>query len=114
MFPVIPRFIRALEDQYVMEHKDAEFICGVYPPKSEVDWRVKDRSVTNGKKYKLSKKSGEHRLIVKDALEEETGVVTAILGENQCEAQLIVRGELTLTALKYLCINHEDQRVFSI
>ena len=89
---VIPRFLGRLEDQYVREESDAKFTCEVYPPRSDVNWVVNDKVISNSKKYRLTSSDGERCLVIKDTLEEDQGAVKAFVEEDSTQAALSVEG----------------------
>ena len=93
LVPVIPRFTRVLKDQHVMEHGAAEFICDVYPENSPLTWISRGKEVVlDSLKFDASSAGKTRRLLIHDAKEEEAGTVSAVLGENDCHAELYVEG----------------------
>ena len=89
---MIPRFARYLEEQIVKEHKSGEFVCEVYPPKSEIKWMLDNEQISKTKKYQIASTGGERRLSVKDVCEDDQGIVSAVLDHERTEARLVVQG----------------------
>ena len=92
---VTPRFTRLLENQTVRETNSAGFVCEVYPIDSDVVW-TKNGSVLNDKEDKIEvNSSGNQReLVIKNTEEQDAGIVSAFLGENDTHAELKVEGIL--------------------
>ena len=92
LFSVIPRFVSGPEDLVVTEHKSASFTCQVYPPKSEVLWLINGKETGKNKRCRFTSKDGQHEMLIKDAFEEDEGKVFVFVGEEQREANLVVKG----------------------
>ena len=95
LFSVPPRFTRNLEDQYVKENYTAEFSCDVYPIDSKVSWMFHGSDIDPSSLKFETKNNGKTRsLVIREAKEEDAGIVSAISGETDCHAELGVEGTI--------------------
>ena len=94
---VIPRFTRMLEDQYVKENEVAEFSCEVYPENSPIIWKFHGTDVdSNLSKYETHAIGKSRSLVIKDAREDDAGMVSAVVGDSDSHADLHVEGMLPI------------------
>ena len=92
-FTVIPRFTRTIVDQHVRETDTAEFTCDVYPENSPVLWMLRGSELDRADaKFEMSSTGKSRSLLIRGTAEEDAGIVSAVLGENDCHAELSVEG----------------------
>ena len=89
------------------EHKDAEFVCEVYPPNSTLIWLWKDNDLPKNKKFKTTSAKGKHTLLIKEVLEEDGGSVSAVIENDKTEAQLIVEGDYKQLVMIHVNVTYQ-------
>ena len=80
-----------------MENETAEFVCEVYPVNSDVSWMFHGTDIDPKSSKFETKSNGKTRsLVIIEAKEDDAGIVSAIVGETDCHAELGVEGVFSL------------------
>lgn len=89
-------FTECLEDAEVCESKNAKLKCRVEPADANVRWFHKGNEVNEGSKYIIDEDndSGRRCLTITSCRDEDSGKVTAMVGEIESEATLDVKGTI--------------------
>lgn len=93
-----PTFVESLEDLEIGEGEPADFSVLVESnPRSEVDWYLGDKLITNGGRFQITVEGEEdivHTLLIEDCTEDDSTTVKCIakneMGEESCAAKLEV------------------------
>ena len=76
----------------MLEGKEAQFDCEVFPEHAEVKWCRNGEEISASAKYQILKSGKSRRLTVKDCQEEDAGLVLARLGNKHITSRLSVQG----------------------
>ena len=86
-----------MQDTEVFKEKNAQFKCHVVHADADVKWFHNDKEVTEGKKYTKVEDGAMRCLKVMSCVDEDRGIVTAMVGQIKTEANLTVNGILYFT-----------------
>ena len=85
------------------EGESAEFTCDVYPETSEVVWRLHgDDIVPDVSKFETNSIGKTRHLVIRNTAENDAGDISAVLGDNECHAELKVKGTNIKMIWKYV------------
>lgn len=95
---VPPIFVRELENVSVNESERAEFIAECKSlPEANVRWKRGEMVVADHARYEVSSDGGVHKLVIKEATEEDVGIYSIEAsnpaGSAHSEAKLTVYGK---------------------
>lgn len=84
-----------IQEVKAIEREDALFECVLSHPLGRIGWTYKNTPLEDGEKYTISVSEDRliHKLLVKDCMQLDKGIYTAIAGIKTCSAWLIVEGE---------------------
>ncbi|XP_030623688.1 immunoglobulin-like and fibronectin type III domain-containing protein 1 [Chanos chanos] len=85
-------FIVKIQEVKAMEREDALFECVLSQPLPKIGWLAKNVPLENGDKYRITVSDDKliHRLLIKDCLQLDKGIYTAVAGIKTCSAWLVV------------------------
>ncbi|KAL2104216.1 hypothetical protein ACEWY4_001084 [Coilia grayii] len=88
-------FIAKIQEVKAMEREDAIFECVLSHPLPKVTWLGRSKVLEDGEKYTISVSKDKliHRLLVKDCMQLDKGIYSAIAGIKTCSAWLIVEAD---------------------
>lgn len=83
-----------IQEVKAMEREDAVFECVLSHPMTKITWTGKNVALEQGDKYDITVSEDMliHRLVVKDCLQLDKGIFSAIAGIKSCSAWLVVEG----------------------
>uniref|UniRef100_A0A672J1G3 Immunoglobulin like and fibronectin type III domain containing 1, tandem duplicate 1 n=1 Tax=Salarias fasciatus TaxID=181472 RepID=A0A672J1G3_SALFA len=76
-------------------HQDALFECVLTHPLPKITWLGKGIELEDGEKYKITASDHKliHRLLIRDCVQLDTGIYSAVAGGTSCSAWLVVEDE---------------------
>lgn len=88
-------FVVKIEEVKAGEREDALFECVLTHPVSNITWMGNGNVIQDGEKYSVSVSDHKliHRLIVRDCLQGDRGIYSAVVGKRTCSAWLMVGGK---------------------
>ncbi|KAI1890624.1 hypothetical protein AGOR_G00155580, partial [Albula goreensis] len=93
-FKIVPvEFIVKIQEVKAMEREDAVFECVLSHPFPKIVWVGKNLPLEKGEKYDITVSEDMliHKLVVKDCMQVDKGIYTAIAGITSCSAWLMVQ-----------------------
>lgn len=90
-------FVVKIEEVKAQEREDVLFECVLTHPVSSITWMGNGNIIQDGGKYSASVSDHKliHRLIVRDCLQGDRGIYSAVVGKRTCSAWLLVEGKPT-------------------
>uniref|UniRef100_A0A8C4CGI5 Ig-like domain-containing protein n=1 Tax=Denticeps clupeoides TaxID=299321 RepID=A0A8C4CGI5_9TELE len=90
-------FLVKIQEVKAIEREDAVFECVLSNPMPQITWLGKNVPLQQGEKHDITVSEDKliHRLVVKDCLQLDKGIYTAVVGIKSCNAWLVVEGETT-------------------
>lgn len=94
-----------IQEVKAKEREDALFECVLSHPLSRIAWTGKNATLEDGEKYTITVSEDRliHRLLVKDCMQLDKGIYTAIAGIKTCSAWLMVEGEFLYVQYNHMC-----------
>jgi len=86
-----------LDDKTCTEYDDVEFTCEVNKPDKTVTWYRDDVQLKPSDKYQITEENVTHTLKINNVPLEESGEISACVGDDRTSAKLTVKGS-------YVCI----------
>lgn len=88
-------FVVKIEEVKVEEREDALFECVLTHPVSNITWMGNGNVIQESEKYSASVSDHKliHRLIIRDCLQGDRGIYSAVVGKRTCSAWLMVEGK---------------------
>lgn len=88
-------FVVKIEEVKAEEREDALFECVLTHPVSSITWMGNGNVIQDGEKYSVSVSDHKliHRLIIRDCLQGDRGIYSAVVGKRTCSAWLMVEGK---------------------
>ncbi|TRY89370.1 hypothetical protein DNTS_015305, partial [Danionella cerebrum] len=85
-------FLVKIQEVKALERQDAVFECVLSAPFSKISWLCKNIPLEQGEKFDITVSEDLliHRLVVKDCMQLDKGIYTAMAGMKSCSAWLIV------------------------
>lgn len=89
-------FLVKIQEVKAVERQDAVFECLLSAPLSKISWLGKNAPLEQGEKYDITVSEDMliHKLVVKDCMQVDKGIYTAVAGMKSCNAWLIVEGKI--------------------
>lgn len=90
-------FVVKIEEVKAEEREDALFECLLTHPVSNITWMGNGNVIQDGEKYSVSVSDHKliHRLVIRDCLQGDRGIYSAVVGKRTCSAWLMVEGKGT-------------------
>lgn len=87
-------FVVKIEEVKAQEREDALFECVLTHPVSNITWMGNGSVIQDGGKYGVSVSDHKliHGLMVRDCLQGDRGIYSAVVGKRTCSAWLLVEG----------------------
>lgn len=94
-------FVVKIEEVNTKEREDALFECVLSHPLPRIKWMGKNSPLEDGEKYSITVSEDKliHRLLVKDCMQLDKGIYTAVAGIKSCSAWLVVEGNIQYNTL---------------
>lgn len=88
-------FVLKIEEVQAEERQDALFECVLTHPVPRITWMGKGSVLEDGEKYSISVSDHKliHRLIIRDCMQPDKGIYSAVAGVTSCSAWLLVQGK---------------------
>lgn len=88
-------FLVKIQEVKAIERQDAVFECLLSAPLPKISWLGKNVPLEHGEKYDISVSEDMliHKLVVKDCMQVDKGIYTAVAGMKSCNAWLIVEAD---------------------
>ncbi|XP_028849763.1 immunoglobulin-like and fibronectin type III domain-containing protein 1 isoform X2 [Denticeps clupeoides] len=88
-------FIVKIQEVKAKEREDALFECVLSMPLPKIVWIGKNATLEDGDKYSITVSEDKliHRLLVKDCMQLDKGIYTAIAGIKSCSAWLVIEAD---------------------
>ena len=87
-----PTFTKPLEDKTCVEYDNVEFTCEVNKPQKQVTWYRNDVELKPSDKYQMTEENVTHTLRINSVPLDETGEISARVGDDRTAAKLTVKG----------------------
>ena len=83
-----------MQEITAQEREDALFECLLTHPLPSITWMGKGSALEDGEKYNITVSDHKliHRLLVKDCMQPDKGIYSAVAGITSCNAWLVVEG----------------------
>lgn len=87
-------FVIKIQEVQAKEREDALFECVLTHPVPRITWMGKGSVLEDGEKYSISVSDHKliHRLMIKDCMQLDKGIYSAVAGITSCSAWLVVKG----------------------
>ncbi|XP_029975586.1 immunoglobulin-like and fibronectin type III domain-containing protein 1 [Salarias fasciatus] len=87
-------FVIKIQEIKAREREDALFECVLTHPLPKITWLGKGIELEDGEKYKITASDHKliHRLLIRDCVQLDTGIYSAVAGGTSCSAWLVVEG----------------------
>uniref|UniRef100_A0AAY4BS72 Immunoglobulin like and fibronectin type III domain containing 1, tandem duplicate 3 n=1 Tax=Denticeps clupeoides TaxID=299321 RepID=A0AAY4BS72_9TELE len=88
-------FLVKIQEVKAIEREDAVFECVLSNPMPQITWLGKNVPLQQGEKHDITVSEDKliHRLVVKDCLQLDKGIYTAVVGIKSCNAWLVVEAD---------------------
>uniref|UniRef100_A0A672J401 Immunoglobulin like and fibronectin type III domain containing 1, tandem duplicate 2 n=1 Tax=Salarias fasciatus TaxID=181472 RepID=A0A672J401_SALFA len=93
-------FVIKIQEIKAREREDALFECVLTHPLPKITWLGKGIELEDGEKYKITASDHKliHRLLIRDCVQLDTGIYSAVAGGTSCSAWLVVEAESNLAS----------------
>lgn len=96
-----PVFTKPLPDITLKEGETAEFVCEVSKEGATVKWFLDGKEINEDERYLIIPEGRITKLVIKDAILPDSGVITAKVEDETLTAQFTVEGKFINFALQF-------------